>query len=257
MSTRDRLMLIGIAAVAVLAAVWMLAVSPVREQASKLDGEVASTRAQLVQAQEEVAQARTSQQRYRAAYASLTSLGMAVPTSQEVPSLIYALDHASNHHKVEFNSITNGAAGSSGGSTSSSASASSASSAAAAGASAPFTQVPFTIIFTGDYQDLIHLLTNLEGFTVQSAKGDLRVTGRLLTIQSIQLGAGSSSNATTGTGTNPSHMSWTIAASAYVLAPTSPSTGTGPAGAAPSPATPASSSSSASVGTPAVIRAGG
>jgi Tfp pilus assembly protein PilO len=250
MSTRDRLVLLGLGAVAVLAAAWMLLVSPARKQASTASAELASARTQLAQAQGEAAQAQSAQQRYRKAYASLSSLGMAVPTSQEIPSLMYSLDHAANHHKVAFSSITNG--GSSSSTTPSSTAAGSPSTVAA---SAPFSQVPFTFVFTGGYEDLVKLLTNLEAFTLQTSDGVLRVSGRLLTVQSIQLAGGAGSSAS-GASANADEMSWTISASAYVLAPPS-ATGPTPPASAPGAATPASAGGSPSVGTPAVVKVGG
>jgi Type II secretion system (T2SS), protein M len=251
MSARDRLVLLGLGAVAILAAMWMLVVSPARKQASQASVEVASARTQLAQAQSEVAQAQSAQQRYRKAYASLSSLGMAVPTSQEVPSLMYSLDHAANHHKVVFSSITNG--GSSSSSATPSSTAGTASSSAAAAPIAPFSQVPFTFVFTGGYGDLVKLLSNLEAFTVQTSAGALRVSGRLLTIQSIQLATGAGSGPA-----NANEMSWSISASAYVLAPPPSTTGpTPPTAGAPGTATPTSTGGSSGVGTPAVVKVGG
>lgn len=252
MSARDRLVLFGLACVAVLGAAWMLAVSPARKQASAASAEVEGARTQLVHAQAEAAEARDVVQRYRKAYASLASLGMAVPTTQEIPSLMYALDHAADHHKVEFSSITNGGGSSAGASSS----ASSSSTSSTAGAASPFSQVPFTFVFTGSYDDLIRLLENLEGFTVQTTGGSVHVNGRLLTIQSIQLGGGASSSGTAQSA-GPGQMTWTITASAYTLAPSSPQASPG-ASAAAGGATPASASTgSPAVATPAVVRAGG
>lgn len=264
MSTRDRLMLFGIALLAVLGGAWILAVSPARQKASKAAGEVSSARAQLVQAQSELAEARTAQLRYRTAYGQLASLGQAVPTSPEVPSLVYALDQASSRHQVQFSSVTAGGSGSGSGSSGSGSGGSSASGGASAGANgaaaaAPFTQMPFTFTFTGGYSDLIHLLTQLEGFTVQTTTGGkLRVSGRLLTIQSIQLNPpGTSANAASSHASE--QMSWTIDASAYVLAPTAPSAAGGASGAGASGSAPAATTTGAgSAGaTPAVIRANG
>lgn len=259
MSTRDRLMLMGLAAIAVLGAAWILAVSPARQQASKLSGEVATARTQLEQAQTEADEARNARQRYRSAYASLTSLGMAVPTSPEVPALIYALDHAANSHKVEFSSITGSSAGPSGTAASSSSSSSPSSSGAAA-QSSPFTQMPFTFVFNGTYHDLIHLLTQLEGFTVQSTGGSVRVSGRLLTIQSITLGSGGAAQSGQGSGAaQPAEqMSWTITASAYVLAPAAAGAPGSPAGAgSQAPTTPAASGGPSSPTTAAIVRTNG
>lgn len=256
MSARDRLVLMGMAAVAVLAAVWMLAVSPARKQASTAGDELASARTQLVQAQSEAAEARNAQQRYRGAYASLASLGQAVPVSQEVPTLMYELDKAADRRRVEFTSIANGGAASGSSSTSSGTPTTS----GPAAAVSPFTQMPFTFVFTGGYQDLIRLLTHLEAFTVQTSGGSLRVSGRLLTIQSITLGTSSGSGAPVAPSSSTAkkdEMSWTIQASAYVLAPASPAAGQASAPSGTQPAGSTAASGSSSIATPAVVRANG
>jgi hypothetical protein len=259
MSARDRLVLMGVAALAVVGAVWMLAVSPARKQASTLAGEVSSVQGQLAGVKGELASASEVQVRYRSAYTSLVTLGKAVPTTDEVPGLMYAVDQAANHKKVQFASISSGK-GSSGFSSSSSSSSSS-STAAAAAQSAGLRQLPFTFTFSGSYQDLCRLLVQLESFTAQGRSGALRVNGRLLTIQSITLG-GSAVGSSTGTGSQsgkPGEMTWTITASAYVL-PASAASGSGasgtPAGSQPSgaAATPTSSPGGSAPTAPAVVR---
>jgi Tfp pilus assembly protein PilO len=253
MSARDRLVLMAIAAFAVVGAVWMLAVSPARKQASALAGEVASVQGQLSGVKGELAGASEVRARYGAAYASLVTLGKAVPTADEVPGLMYAIDQAANHKKVQFTSISNGSA--SGGHSSSS---SSAASSTAQGSG--LHQLPFTFTFSGSYQDLCLLLAQLEGFTVQGRSGTLKVSGRLLTIQGITLG-GAAGSASAGGGAQAGkpgvEMTWTITASAYVL-PASTSSGSGgtPAGAQPSgPATtPTSSPGGAAPTAPAVVK---
>jgi Tfp pilus assembly protein PilO len=222
MSARDRLVLLGIAALAVLGAVWILAVSPARRQASKLDGEVAAVNSQLASVQAEVVEARGAQQSYHTAYASLVSLGKAVPVTADVPALIYAIDQVSNHKKVQFTSIS--ATGSSGSAAGGSAASAAASGQASAAQSASFQQLPFTFIFNGSYQDLNRLLAQLESFTLQGSAGALQVSGRLLTIQSITLG-GSQGGSAGQTGKPNSEMSWTITATAYVLPPSTASAG--------------------------------
>ncbi len=252
MSARDRLVLMGIAALAVVGAVWMLAVSPARKQASTLAGEVASVQGQLAGVKGELASASDVRARYSSAYASLVTLGKAVPTAVEVPGLMYAIDKAANHKKVQFTSISNGK-GSEGHASSSS------SSTSGAAQVAGLQQLPFTFTFSGSYQDLCRLLVQLESFTAQRRSGALAVSGRLLTIQSITLGGtagGSSSSSGSQTGT-PGGMVWTITASAYVL----PASGGGTGGATPAvpqasgPATTPTSSSGGSAPTaPAVVK---
>src|ERR1700730_152239 len=142
MTTRDRLMVIGMCTLAVLAAAWFLVVAPEREQASKLNARVSAASAQLTTAEGELNNARAAQARYSAAYSSIMSLGKAVPPSQEIPSLVYQLDQASNQKSVEFSSIVSGGSG-----------ASSAQGASAAPTPAAvttsFTPMPFTFIFNG------------------------------------------------------------------------------------------------------------
>jgi len=241
MTTRDRIVIIVLSALAVVAAAWLLAVAPEREQAAKIGAQVSAARSQLATAESSVVSARGAQAGYAAAYASLVSLGKAVPTGQEVPSLIYQLEQASNQKRVEFASIT------SGGGAGSSSSASASPTAAAAG----FTQMPFTFTFNGSFFDLYHLFQQLNGFTLRTASGGLRVSGRLLTIQSVKL-----TPTTSSTKGSSGQLTGTITATAYVLPASQGLTG-GATTASPAGVTQTTSSSapSSSVTTPAVIGA--
>lgn len=246
MTSRDRLVLVAISALAVLAAVWLLLVSPERKQASKLAGEVSSASAQLAAAESEAASAHAAQQRYASAYASVVNLGKAVPASEEVPSLMYQLAQASNQKHVQFDSITTGSSGAS--------SPAAASTTATAAASAGFTQMPFTFVFAGNFNDLYHLFRQLNAATVRTDSGGLQVSGRLLTLQTVKLEPVDKE----GTGTR--QLSGTIGATAYVLpasqgltggaTPASPAA-TGATTSAATSAAAAPSSSSSSAPTPA------
>ncbi len=179
MTTRDRLMLIGIVALAVLLGAWFTVVAPEREQASKVNAEVEAARQQVSTAETEADTAANSRAQYSTAYASLVSLGQAVPSTPETPALIYMLDKATHRRDVQFSPITTGASGSS--------SSSSAANATPTAASGEFTQEPFTFVFNGTFVDLYKLLNQLEGFTLQTSSGALHVSGRLLTIDSVNL----------------------------------------------------------------------
>lgn len=240
MTGRDRIVLITALTLVALAAVWLLAVSPEREQASKLATEVSAAQTQLSTAEGQVASARQAQSRYTAAYASIVSLGKAVPPGQEVPSLIYQLDQASNQKHVEFSSITNG--GSAGGSGASS---------SVKPAAAGFTEMPFTFVFNGGYEDLYHLFQQLNGFTVRTASGGLEVSGRLLTIQSVKL-----SPVTSSEKSGAESLTGAITATAYVLPASQGLTGGATASSPAGVATPAASTSGAasSPTAPAIVR---
>jgi len=241
MTGRDRIVLMGLSALAVLAAVWLLAVSPEREEATKLSAQVSAANAQVASAESQVASARTAKSRYAAAYASIVSLGKAVPPGQEVPSLIYQLDQASSQKQVNFSSI----ASSSGGGLSASAT--------PAAALTGFTAMPFTFVFNGSFLDLYHLFQQLNRFTVRTSSGDLQVTGRLLTIQSAKLVPVTSPGAGKGAA---GQLTGTITATAYVLPSaqglTGGATATGPAGTGTQTAS--TTATSGSPTTPAIVK---
>jgi hypothetical protein len=243
MTTRDRLVLLGLVALGLLAAGWLLVVSPERNKAAQLDSQVSGAKSQLATAQGQLAEAQSDEAQYSTAYASIVRLGQAVPADQQVPSLVYELDQASNGKNVEFNSIASTAA--SGGSSSAPAAAATTTSATA---SAGFTQMPFTFVFEGTYVDLYHLLSQVQGFTVQSASGTVHVSGRLLTIQSTNLElpstsseesksakSASASASTLAKEAEQAKLKGTITATAYVLPAgqglTAGATPAGPAGA--------------------------
>ena len=233
MTTRDRLALIGISGLAVLALVWLLLVSPARKEAAKLSTQVTAANAALAAAEGQATSARAAQARYSAAYASVVSLGKAVPPSQEVPSLMYQLAQASNQKHVEFNSITTGGSGGSGG-----AAGAAGSSATPAASLAGFTQMPFTFVFNGSFSELYHLFGQLNGATVRTSSGGLQVSGRLLTLQAVKL-----EPAAAGSGGTGGKLTGTITATAYVLPASEGLT----SGATPTtPTTPATSGAAAS-----------
>jgi Tfp pilus assembly protein PilO len=234
MTGRDRLVAIGLATLAVLAAGWLLVVSPERKQAASLATQVSEARARLASVEGTAAAARSAQAQYAAAYASIVSLGKAVPPSREVPSLIYQLSQASKQKNVEFASIT---AGSNSGSSAS----------AASGAIAGFTQMPFTFVFNGNFFDLQHLFEAVDDFAQRTDSGDLQVSGRLLTIQSVTLTHATSATTAGSSGASSEALTGSIAATAYVLPGpqglTNGASATSPVDAATTPSTNAAASS--------------
>jgi Tfp pilus assembly protein PilO len=246
MTTRDRLALVGISTLFVLGLVWLMLVSPERKEASSLSSQITKAHEQLATAETEATTARSAQARYSAAYASVVKLGKAVPPIEEVPALIYQLAQASNQKHVEFNSIATGAgaAGAPAASTSTAA--------ATAGPAEAFTQMPFTFVFNGSFAELYHLFRQLDQATARTTSGGLRVSGRLLTLQGMQLAPQSI--------TTPGELTGTITATAYVLPASSGLTG-GSTSAAPGSsgtgsATTASGTAASSTAPPAVVTAG-
>jgi hypothetical protein len=236
MTARDRIVVMIVAVVVVLGGGWLLVVSPKRDKASKLQGEINTATSQLNSAEAELHEAQAAKQRYASAYASVVALGKAVPPGREVPSLVFQLAQASSERHVDLASIVNSTA--SGTSTSGGAASSTAQSTALSG----FTQMPFQFVFNGNFFDLYHLFQKLNGFTVRSASGGLRVSGRLLTIQTVKLAlAPQEHEGSLVPGVAPI-LSGTVTATAYVLPPSQGLTG-GATAAGPA-ASPASSSGS-------------
>jgi Tfp pilus assembly protein PilO len=260
------MVLIGLLVLAVLGAGWILVISPERQQASKLNAQVSSAQSALSSAEAQLAHARSDQAQYAAAYASVVSLGKAVPPSQEVPSLIYQLAEASNQKDVEFSSITSTSATGPSASTTATASTTAsktaatgapgtaaAASTAAASTAAAFTQMPFTFVFNGNFFDLEHLFHRLDSFASVSSSGRVAVSGRLLTIQSIKLSPVSTDGTPAG---GISHeLSGTITATAYQLPAGQSLTGSA-SSAAPGAATPTAGSPTGSTSptAPAIAR---
>jgi hypothetical protein len=273
MTGRDRIVLIGVIVVVILAGGWIKLVSPERQKASKLSAQVATAKSQLESAESKLASARAAQSQYNSAYAAMVNLGKAVPPSQEVPSLIYQLVRASNEKSVDFTSIGPGSGGSgSGASTTVTAPAASGTTAPASGTTAPasgstapasgsassasttaLNQLPFTFVFEGSYFDLERLLSELTGFTTRTSAGTLQVSGRLLTVQSLKLSPANSSSSEKGAG---GWLTGTITATAYTApAPSASLLGVAPAATTGSATSAASTSGASSSPTaPAIVR---
>jgi Tfp pilus assembly protein PilO len=249
MTGRDRIVAVFVVVAIVLAAVWIELVSPKRSEANKLASQVSAAKAQLETAEGQVADARTAQSQYAAAYSTMVDLGKAVPPTEEVPSLIDQLTLASDEKNVYFASIAGG--GTAGGSSAGAASSSSASASAAAPSAGA---LPFTFSFEGSYFDLERLFRRLASLTTINAAGDIEVSGRLLTIQSVTLSGGNSSSGSEAA--SSSELKGAVSASAYVMPAAESVTGTATSSSTTNGAAPAAASTPASSTTaPAVIKA--
>lgn len=210
MTKRDRIMLLGVAALAVLAGFWFLALGPKRDDAKALDAKLSEARQRLQTATDAMGQAEGAKARYQRDYAAVARLSAAVPADDDTASLLYQIESASNGAKVDLRtfSVTGGATGSanstpaaaaSASTSGSSSSASSASTGATAtqataatlppGASvgtAGFPTMPFEFTFEGSFAEMQALLRSLHGF-VRVTGDDVAVSGRLLTVDGISL----------------------------------------------------------------------
>lgn len=105
MTTRDRIVIAVVAAAALLAGYWFLILAPKRDEAQKLSSQVASATQRRDAAVADANASRAAQAQYAVNYATVARLGKAVPSNDDVPSLVYQLASASKANAVDFREI--------------------------------------------------------------------------------------------------------------------------------------------------------
>jgi hypothetical protein len=194
-TTRDRTILVVLGVAAVIAATWLLVVSPKRDQASKLGDQIKTEQAQLTTAQGQVAAGEAARQAYATSYTSLVRLGEAVPADDNVPSLIYQIQGAAHAARVDFRSLQlSGSSSASAPPATSTGSTPTSTAPPPPGATAGpagFPIEPFSFSFRGNFFHLANFLGRLEHF-VSATNKRVSVSGRLMTLDAITLQAGPS-----------------------------------------------------------------
>jgi Tfp pilus assembly protein PilO len=183
-------MIIGtvLAGAAVLAALWLLALSPKRSENAEVRGNVAAQEARLSAAQSKLASYEVARKAYPKNVRALKRLDAAVPARGAIPTLLRQLQRRANARQSDLSiaALQPGTA------------APAAAAAPAAGTTAPTADVtpgatigagglntlPFTFSYTGRYFDLVHVLAAArKAVTVRS--GNLKIDGRLVTIEGV------------------------------------------------------------------------
>jgi hypothetical protein len=233
-----KILIPAVAAVAVVAAFYFLALAPKREEATKLDGDIAAKQQEVDQSKALLASYGDAKARYKENYATIARLGKAVPADDDVRSLLVQLSDAAAKSDVTFHALN---VGGSGGSAEPQAIAPGALAPApgtVAVGSAGFKAMPFSFGFEGSFFRLSDFFNRLEDFvTVENKKLD--VTGRLLLIGSI--------NVLPGQGTK--QLTATIGAASYLVPPATDVTGAPASGAAASGSAGATTPTTPSTGT--------
>jgi hypothetical protein len=254
MTGRDRIVIMVVLAVGIIVAGWMFVVSPKRDQAAKLSGQISSAQSQLNAARSQVAAGQAARTAFSGQYAELAKLGEAVPPDDNVPSLIYQVQSAAQAAHVSFRGLQLTGGGSSSTSTPSTPSTSGSSSTTGASSSLPpgatvgaagLPTEQFTFTLAGNFFHLASFFKGLQNFVI-SRDNHLLISGRLMTINAIDFQPGQ---------TGFPQITATVSATTYIVPPTEgPFGGATPAGPAASPQTNASTSkSSTSAPAPAAI----
>lgn len=209
MTARDRYVLIVLGMVGVLAAFWFLAISPKHKDSTALDAQVTTAQARLDTANAAVASASTAKAKYASDYATVAQLGKSVTVDDDVPSLVYQLQHAASANHIDLRQIkmtgqaTAAAAAPTGaaaavasatGSTTTpgTTTATTTSSALPPGATvgaAGFPTMPFAFDLTGSFSDMNRFLHAVNNLTQVNRDGIL-VRGRLLSTDGVVYKAG-------------------------------------------------------------------
>jgi len=222
---RDKLLVTLAAVVGVLAAGWFLVVAPKRQDARRLDEQIATARTQLAGTAGRAAQYRAARDDLRKHPEAFRRAGRALPNRASMPELLRTLTATTQGTGVTLGDLTTGGAAGGAGATTS---------------TPGIGSVGLQLSFTGNFLSLQRYLGRLERF-VNVSRDDVDAKGRLLALNSVQLTPGEDSK-----------LSAKVSATVYVLQPgglaaTAPAT-TAP-GTAPAPV-PASAPSSASARSP-------
>jgi hypothetical protein len=180
-----KILIPAVLAAAAVAAFYMLALSPKRDEAARLDTDIAAKQSQLEQSRAEAASYEKARANYKTNYTTLTRLGKAVTADDDVRSLLVQLDDAAKRSKVDFQTINVGAGGGQPAEAGAGSEVAPPPGAVPVG-SAGFSAMPFSFGFEGSYFRLSDFFNRLEDFVTVTNK-DVDVTGRLLLVGSISL----------------------------------------------------------------------
>jgi hypothetical protein len=200
MSGRDRIILVAVVSLVLVVGSWVAVIQPKRDQASKLGTQISTAQTALNTARGQVVAGEAAKSSYAQDYAQIARLGEAVPSDDNVPSLIYQLQNAASSTGVDFRVLKLNPAASSGPVTTPTTTAAGASMSQASTATLPpgaavgpagFPTLPFTFTFRGNFFHLSDFFGRLDKF-VSATNKNVSVSGRLMTVNSISLAPGPS-----------------------------------------------------------------
>jgi hypothetical protein len=248
MTARDRMVLLVVCVLAAIGGAWFFVIQPKRGEASKLGTQITSEQSQLDAARAQVAAGQAAQSSFAGNYTTLARLGEAVPSDDNVPSLIYQVQSAAAATQVDFRTLTLTPGSGAATPPATPSALQSATAALPPGATvgpAGFPVEPFTFTFRGNFFHLSDFLGRLERFVV-ARNTHVSVSGRLMSLNAISLGA--------GPGGFP-QINATVSATTYIVpAAQGVLAGATPAGPTAAPASqPVSGSSSPASAAPAAV----
>ncbi len=175
---RNATILVVLCGLALVGALWVLAIGPKRSEQSTVQANVAAQQARLQAAQSQVASSTAARKQFGGMLAELRRLDVAVPARGAISSLLRQIQRRAKVQDSELRLVALKSA-----------------TATAAGSELPVTPgatagpdglaaLPFQFEFTGDYFDLRDILATVRR-SVRVRSGDVKVSGRLLTIDGV------------------------------------------------------------------------
>jgi hypothetical protein len=204
MKSSDRAVLMGLVIVGLGAMFWFMLLAPKREEVSNLEADVEKVRTELQQAEATVSTARAAEADYKSNYRTVVTLGKAVPSDADSPSLMTQLQTIADRAEVDFRELelvpgasseptptqqttTDQAAAPTDTATPTATAAPPTESAAATlplGASvgpAGLPTMPYKLVFSGEFFEMADFLEGLDGLVGKDDEA-LEVGGRLMTV---------------------------------------------------------------------------
>jgi type II secretory pathway pseudopilin PulG len=105
MTQRDRIVVLVLVVIALVAGGYFTVLKPRRDEAADLRDQVATAQTRLDAANQAAAAAERVKAGYDGDYAAVAKLGKAVPVDDDVPSLVFQLESAAQRAKIDFRSI--------------------------------------------------------------------------------------------------------------------------------------------------------
>lgn len=218
MNAANRTLIVLLLAVAGAAVFWFLLLSPKKDEIAVLDEQIAQLNSSIADSQQAAAAGRQAKENFKSDYGQLVTLGKAVPDGDEQAALLVQLNQLGIENDTFFSSITMESSGSAAPPPSSSGSSPAAVEPSATeppgedssstpplttpvateasvatlpiGAevgSAGFGTIPYSLLFRGNFFKLADFIASINGLVETDDNGQVKVDGRLLTINGFAL----------------------------------------------------------------------
>jgi hypothetical protein len=181
---RDRIMLFAVALVAVVAATFMLAIKPKREEAARLADQVAEAETRRDNALAQLANAKQARARFTEAQIGIARLGKAVPPDEDTATIVYQLERTARAAGIDFRSLRIEPGGEN------PTPSSGAGSDNPDGKSGNVAKVPVKLAFEGEFFQLRRFLDHMTSFTRMRDGKYVSARGRLFSVDGVSLTAG-------------------------------------------------------------------